>query len=288
MKTKHTLLACMPMAMLFFISGTNPTSSSMKDPKGYAFVPMGSYKEKGKVISVQAFYIKKTEVTDKEYREFLNDLKTRENKNEYKIALPDTNQWKKVPGIGTSMREFYFSHPAYDNYPVVNITRAGAMLYCKWLTEKFNKKLKNIGYYGQVRLPLQDEWIIAAMAGDTAAVYPWKGNETVNKKGEYYCNFNHSNTDNKINKSSKGSTLYAPVVVKHYKPNAYGIYDMAGNVAEMVTIDTNYRYFKTKGGSFNDNEKYIKIKGDDPYDGISDASPFIGFRPLMTYIGKMK
>ena len=37
------------------------------------------------------------------------------------------------------MKEHYFSHPAYDNYPVVAISREGAELYCKWLTKEANK-----------------------------------------------------------------------------------------------------------------------------------------------------
>ena len=38
------------------------------------------------------------------------------------------------------MTTHYHSHPAYDQYPVVNITPAAATAYCEWLTDKIGKE----------------------------------------------------------------------------------------------------------------------------------------------------
>ena len=65
-----------------------------KMPKDFVFIPMGTYILDSNKISVQAFYISKTEVTNKQYREFLSDLKAKRDFDAYKIAMPDTNKWQ--------------------------------------------------------------------------------------------------------------------------------------------------------------------------------------------------
>ena len=107
-----------------------------KVPDGFAFIPMGSMEYKEQNISVDAFIMQKTEVTNKQYREFLNHLKSNNEVEKIKIAQIDSVQWQIHGQYNTPYVEYYHAHPAYDNYPVVNISTEAARLYCDWLSEK--------------------------------------------------------------------------------------------------------------------------------------------------------
>ena len=111
------------------------------DKKVYAYVPSGSTVLKGKKVSIQAFHIQTTEVSNLEYRTYLFDLLIQGRKEEFLKAKPDQMRWsKEYPSAYVKpMEEHYFTHAAYDHYPVVAISREGAELYCRWLTEEANK-----------------------------------------------------------------------------------------------------------------------------------------------------
>ncbi len=285
MKKSFILSALLILISFIFIFSTFP-AKKITNPKGYVFVPMGNLTTNGKTVSVQAFYIKKTEVTNKEYKVFLNDLKKQGKKEEYKIAYPDSTQWRKVSPYAKPFEDMYFSHPAYDNYPVVNISRAAAKLYCTWLTEKVNTKIKNKKkYISDLRLPTTEEWMFAAKGGHDDATYPWNSKKTNDPEGKYYCHFKYVVSPDAQKIKTNINPGISPTIVCHFKPNDYGLYDMAGNVAEMVQSFSEVTSIAigTKGGSFNNDESYIKIYGPDAYKGIADASPFIGFRPVMTF-----
>jgi len=91
-----------------------------------------------------------------------------------------------------------------DNLPVWNVSWDEAMQFCKIFSEKYNVK---------ARLPYEAEWEYAIRAGSTT-IYYW-GNNMKDK----YCWYD-KNSDNKFH----------PVGTKH--PNAWGLYDMCGNVKE--------------------------------------------------------
>src|SRR5690606_32464452 len=83
-------------------------------------------------------YASRYEVTNKEYREFLLDLK-KNNHALYAECLYDSTQWKKkMPEVNSGHDfSFYNSIPSFDNHPVVNITLKAANLYCEWLTNRY-------------------------------------------------------------------------------------------------------------------------------------------------------
>ena len=72
-----------------------------------------------------------------------------------------------------------------------------------------------------------------------------------------------------------GAVMPAPV--KSYLPNDYGLFHMSGNAAEMISSPTN----RTKGGSYNSTAYHIQIESEDEYEGWTEPSPFIGFRPIL-------
>ncbi|MBU0489727.1 MAG: formylglycine-generating enzyme family protein [Bacteroidetes bacterium] len=76
MKFKYyvILISSLGLVLLSFTLRTK-ADKPIKAPKGYVFIPMGEVVEEGKKQTVQAFYISETEVTNREYRKFLNDMK---------------------------------------------------------------------------------------------------------------------------------------------------------------------------------------------------------------------
>lgn len=64
--------------------------------------------------------------------------------------------------------------------------------------------------------------------------------------------------------------------IKSFTANSLGIYNLSGNVAEMVLEG-----WSTKGGSWNSTGYEVRIDAPEPYAGINTPSPYIDFRILM-------
>jgi formylglycine-generating enzyme required for sulfatase activity len=279
----------------------------------YAYIPMGSFIYKKDTFSVQSFYIETTEVTNLEYRTFLADLLMQGRNSDYLAAKPNQMMWiKKFPySYNEPMANMYFWHPAYNEYPVVNISRKGAQLYCDWLTIETNKVLKesNKPLMNDLRLPADLEWAYAASNGKDQAKYA-NGNAFLrNSKGAYDVNYSCASlSDASYDSTTKlyiphfpkkgdeqglkliADGLFHTGYVRSYYPNSYGLFCMAGNVAEMVsTYDVkNNTYLKTgtKGGSWFSTDHFLEIDAEDEYPGEVGASPLIGFRPVFTALKK--
>ncbi len=268
------------------------------DKNNYSFIPMGSCKYKSELVSTQAFYMETTEVTNLEYRTFLFDLLVQGRKEEFMMAKPDQKQWmRKFPySSNEPMVWMYFSHTAYDEYPVVNISRKGAQLYCDWLTIETNKILKasNKPLMNDVRIPDEYEWAYAASNGKNEVKYA-NGNPFLrDSKGRYEMNYMClSKEECRYDTILK---LYLPLVQtpkfmddggfhtvygRSYAPNSYGLYCMAGNATEMVTNHKTHKP-ETKGGSWFSCDYFLEINAEDEYNGETNATPLIGFRPIIT------
>lgn len=81
--------------------------------------------------------------------------------------------------------------------------------------------------------------------------------------------------------------------VTSYASNLYGIYNLAGNVSEMVYLwdkaTNKAKGFGTKGGSWISPDYFLEIDAPQEFKYPEKASPFVGFRPVMTaVIGEKK
>ena len=292
MKTRKIHLIVLLIAVSAMLSAFVPGKNKpVKSPDGFAFIPMGTCEIDSTSVSIQAFFMSKTEVTNKQYRSFLTDLKASGDMQAYQKALPDTTKWlMNNNSYNQPMAELYFRHPAYDNYPVVNISREGAEMYCKWLTKKYEEK--NGPQKCAFRLPQHEEWIWAARGGLTMVPYPWGGPYLRNSKGCYLCNFRTLNERHitynyekqqyelisDAAESFSEDDAFQTMITGHFAPNNYGLYDMSGNVAEMVQQSG-----IVVGGSWMSPGADVRIESVAPYTG---PAPTVGFRPVMTYLGE--
>jgi formylglycine-generating enzyme required for sulfatase activity len=97
-------------------------------------------------------------------------------------------------------------------HPVVLVTYDDAAAYCGWLSEVLRRA---------VRLPTEAEWERAARAGIDGRRYPW-GDDIDSSRGNFLAE--------SANKRERGTRPTGT-----YPPNAYGLYDMCGNVWEWVS-----------------------------------------------------
>ena len=229
-------------------------------------------------------------------------------KNETINVYPDTLAWihDYSYSFNDPLTEKYFWHVAYDNYPVVGVNWHQAKAFCVWRTEKLNKYLKSQKgetILSEFRLPTEAEWEWAARGGNSLNPYPWGGPYTRSAQGCFLANF----------KPLRGNYIadggLRTLVVGHYPPNDWGLYDMAGNVAEWTNsaydpvsynyawdLNPNYTYnaneddpaiMKRKvirGGSWKDIAYYLEVSTR-AYEYQDTAKCYIGFRCIQPYLG---
>lgn len=117
-------------------------------------------------------YIDKTEIANIHWLEYLHYLEKDSGKVYYKNALPDTSVWL---AYGDSLRwKHYLRYPAYRYFPVVGVTQAQAINYCRWRSEVVSAKRSSESKVSFVyRLPTEAEWIQAATGDLDIQRYPF-------------------------------------------------------------------------------------------------------------------
>ncbi|WP_419211946.1 formylglycine-generating enzyme family protein [Maribacter sp. X9] len=243
-------------------------------PKGMVWIP-GALFQQGAVktdkmamdhekppieVMVDGFFMDATEVTNKEFNEFVKatgyltiaerGIEWEELKKQVppgtpkphdSILQPGSLTFKKAKSPVANLYDFSqwwewtiganWRHPngpkssidGKDDYPVVQVAYEDALAYCEWAGR---------------RLPTEAEWELASRAGSFGTIYNWGDNEAVlsEKANTWEGKFPIQNT------KADGFELRAPV--KSFPPNAYGLYDMAGNVWEWTSDWYNANYYK--------------------------------------------
>jgi formylglycine-generating enzyme len=146
---------------------------------------------------------------------------------------PDTLSWVRdyAYAYNEPMAKKYFGHPAFGNYPVVGVNWKQATAYCEWRTILLNSYLeaKKRSPESDFRLPNEAQWEYAARGGRSQAQFPWGGPYLRNKKGCLLANFKPG----RGNYPEDGG--FYTVRADAYWPNDFGLYNMAGNVAEWTS-----------------------------------------------------
>lgn len=184
------------------------------------------------LVKVQSFQLAKYELTVKQFRQFVEATG-------YQAGGAEGTCWKWVkPGAGgmgdapLAMDQGRWNSPQYapsDYHPVMCVSWLDAQAYAKWLAQETGKPY---------RLPSEAEWEYAARAGATGE-YPGDG------RADSLCQ--HGNGFDRSGQLAFARDLgwerkvpacddQAPytAIVGSYLPNAFGLYDMLGNVAEYV------------------------------------------------------
>ena len=236
-----------------------------------------------------SLYVCKYEVSNTEYRNFLEFLKAKDPglAEKYKI---DSTKWIAGSRYREPMAIYYHSHPAYNNYPVVCVSYEAALAYCDWLTAQYNsdakRKFKKVKFF----LPSEEIWMMVAGGGNKNKMYPWGNYYLRNRTGQFLCNFkrlgDQSITYNVTTKEYEivpefesmtgdlsDKSFFTAAVNTFDAVAPYGIHNMSGNVAEMVSEEG-----IAKGGSYNSPGYDVRIQSKMNY---TEASPQVGFRVFM-------
>jgi formylglycine-generating enzyme required for sulfatase activity len=216
-------------------------------------------------------------------------------------VYPDTLVWIRdfFNSYNDPLTKSYFWHPGYDYYPVVGVSWKQATAYCHWRSYHApEKKYKNQYPSQEYRLPLEAEYEYAARGGLEGGLYPWGSMYNTNSSGCFLANFKPQRGDYALD----GFSRTAPVA--QYEPNEFGLYDMAGNVAEWVNdafdenayetthdlLPTYHRHVNAKdkaskkrkgvrGGSWKD-VSYFTQTGARDYNYMDSTHSYIGFRTV--------
>ena len=155
------------------------------------------------VVELDAFYIAKFEVTNRDWNRFRDDPGYDDPKfwpNSHIVPRDQIPYWTQPNNHGGGT-------PGSDDYPVIGVNWDAATAYCAWLSAKTGKRY---------RLPTEAEWEKAARGTDGRR-YPF-GNTIDRRKANYV-----------------GAQAYDTVMpVGSFKDGAspYGALDMAGNALE--------------------------------------------------------
>ena len=82
------------------------------------------------------------EIRNVDWREYTNWMKAVFGKTAPRLvqtAQPDFTVWRDELAYNEPYLENYFTHPAFDQYPVVGVTWEQAMNYCQWRTDRVNE-----------------------------------------------------------------------------------------------------------------------------------------------------
>ena len=289
---KLFLFGITSIALMSFIAGNKPSLKLAKKTieNFCVFVPSGNTLIEKDTVSVQSFYISKGEITNIQYAEFLADLKKSGEFKKLKMAQIDTNNWNtELKWENNKYADFYHKHPAYYNYPVVNVSKEGAELYCKWLTNIYDS-LSNGEMKLVFRIPTHTEWLRVANGSSMKRSYSWSGPYLRNTKGQILANFVRFGAENITRNQESGQyevttknvgysfTADADVTAPSlsYWPNEFGIYNLNGNVSEMISDKK-----VVVGGDWRSPGYDIRNDSQRPYQG---ASVTVGFRVVASYV----
>ncbi len=197
-------------------------------------------------------------------------------------------QWEKVVYSCPTVKNWLDPHPSYfkgDKLPVEQVSWHDAVEFCARLSKKTGR---------QYRLPSEAEWEYACRAGSAK---PFAFGDTITTDVvNYNGNYTYGN-------ASKGKYRKQTTAVGNFKPNAFGLYDMHGNVWEWCADtwhhsyngapnngsawknDNDNQYRLLRGGSWDNNPQYCR-SANRSRNSPGDRNFLVGFRVVCGGAGR--
>ena len=252
-----------------------PIVKAIKAPEGMVWVPAKIFLQGAKegdvyamerekpahLVSVEGFFIDKTEVTNAQFKKFVEatgyktvaerpidweelkkDLPPGTPKPADSLLLPGSLVFNKNIDAVVNMNNYNqwwiwktganWQHPegpnstieGKDSFPVVHVAYEDALAYCKWANRM---------------LPTESQWEAAAQGTNESSIYTWG-----NSKDDLLQKANTWQGQFPINNLGTDGFMYLSEV-KSFEANSLGIYDMIGNVWEMTSDRFDTDYYKT-------------------------------------------
>jgi formylglycine-generating enzyme len=205
----------------------------------YSLGAAGSQRNQPHETELKAYAIAEAETTNAQFAAFIEatKYKTSAEKDGGMVFQEGMADWKWEKDSAANWRKPFGdkgpSATEQPNHPVTQISGADAAAYCKWLG---------------ARLPTLDEWEVAARAG-AKTKYPW--GDTFDPTRANIWNGATHHADTKLD----GFLYTSPV--KSFRPNAWGLYDVIGNVFEYcadlppwMNPEESQRIIAGRGGSW--------------------------------------
>jgi formylglycine-generating enzyme required for sulfatase activity len=226
------------------------------------------------VTLTQDFWLAETEVTVEAYRTF---VRAKGGSMPPQISRPEADPGQFNP----QWRD--------GDHPIVNVSHDEASSYCRWVGGSLP--------WSRGDLPTEAQWEFAARGGTAGSSFPW-GDQISRDKA----NYGYKSPDGRIyprasERGARDRWLFTSPV-KSFEPNAFGLYDMVGNVQEWCR-DAFRKYDATpsidpstapagrseervvRGGSFlyDQDDSRVENRSKNPPDG---RYPDTGFRCVLS------
>ncbi|MEZ4518581.1 MAG: formylglycine-generating enzyme family protein [Chloroflexota bacterium] len=217
------------------------------------------------LVHIDSFFMDETEVTNADYAQCVT-----------------AGACDRPDRAGATYYQSYYGDPAYDDYPVINVSWYDADAFCRWR---------------DARLPTEAEWELAAGFDPESGLksrYPW--GDTFDGTALNFCDVNCQREDRSA-QYDDGYRDTAPVGSYPQGRSTLGVYDMLGNVVEWVNdwydsdtyetiTDTNPmgpvegQFKVVRGGSWLSPENEVYVTGRGSFEPeVSQA--ILGFRCAM-------
>lgn len=251
---------------LLLFSCTILLISSFIPKKKKKFIPPGTVKIN------DTLFVDEVEINNggwQEY-EFMIKQKYGTNSSQHVAVLPDTLVWRDKNAYNEPYVQYYYRHPAYKDYPVIGVSYEQVVEYCKWRTERVKEFVCISKKYGIVdfeyRLPTKKEWEFLSDYGtgcfsnlgrndkdQLTSNHIWEPKDSIEAKRGYV--FEHADVT---------TPVYS------YWKNSFGLFQMIGNVSEMV-LEKGI----SKGGSWCHRLEQCRVGKDIRYE---KPTSWLGFR----------
>lgn len=175
----------------------------------------------------KGFALSQTDITVGQFREFVRASGYKpESVTNGGASVYDERTGVMRDDSGANWEDDYAGHTAANDLPVVNISWNDANAYVQWLSQRTGKKY---------RLPSEAEFEYALRAN--SATRYWWGNGTPSSKVENLTgSLDRSPSGRRWSHSFQGygDGYWGAAPVMSFAPNAFGLYDMDGNVSEWM------------------------------------------------------